>query len=154
MSEVLCCQTCGGNLVKEGDLYVCSYCYREYSDIVIQKAYQKLEQSLSDKFGSLVHEEIIKNEQAKFRPLLTQLWDKTHEEYIDSDEILRICRQIKEIYPDHFQANFYEVANGGSVSQINAFLNSIDVSENYSYVEDVVTFLIKSLELGFVSPLT
>ena len=153
MSERLCCQTCGGNLVQIGDIFECEYCHRQYNDIVIERAYKKLENSLKAKFGDLVHEEIVKNEQEKFRPLLSQLWQKSQEKYTDSKAILQICKQIKEIYPDNFIANFYEVANSGSVSQINEFLNGVDVVENSCFVEDIVNFLIKSLEMGNVASL-
>ncbi len=136
-----------------GDIFECEYCHRQYNDIVIERAYKKLENSLKAKFGDLVHEEIVKNEQEKFRPLLSQLWQKSQEKYTDSKAILQICKQIKEIYPDNFIANFYEVANSGSVSQINEFLNGVDVVENSCFVEDIVNFLIKSLEMGNVASL-
>ena len=84
MGERLCCQTCGGNLVQIGDIFECEYCHRQYNDIVIERAYKKLENSLKAKFGDLVHEEIVKNEQEKFRPLLSQLWQKSQEKYTDS----------------------------------------------------------------------
>ena len=153
MSEKFCCQTCGGNLVQIGDIFECEYCHRQYNDIVIERAYKKLENSLKDKFGDLVHEEIVKNEQEKFRPLLSQLWQKSQEKYTDSKAILDICGKIKAIYPDNFLANFYEVANGGTVAQINDFLNGVDVVENSCFIEDIVNFLLKSLEMGNVASL-
>lgn len=153
MSEKFCCQTCGGNLVQIGDIFECEYCHRQYNDIVIERAYKKLENSLKDKFGDLVHEEIVKNEQEKFRPLLAQLWQKSQEKYTDSKAILDICGKIKAIYPDNFLANFYEVANGGTVAQINDFLNGVDVVENSCFIEDIVNFLLKSLEMGNVASL-
>ena len=153
MSEKFCCQTCGGNLVQIGDMFECEYCRRQYNDIVIERAYKKLENSLKDKFGDLVHEEIVKNEQEKFRPLLSQLWQKSQEKYTDSKAILDICGKIKAIYPDNFLANFYEVANGGTVAQINDFLNGVDVVENSCFIEDIVNFLLKSLEMGNVASL-
>ncbi|MBR2336678.1 MAG: leucine-rich repeat protein [Clostridia bacterium] len=149
----MCCEKCGGNLTLKGDVYVCHYCNSQYADVIIEKAYKKLEFSLREKFGDIVQEEIVKREQEKFLPLLRQLWEKSQEKYIDSKAILSICSKIKDIYPDHFLANFYEVANSGTVAQINEFLNAIDVKENAIFVEDVVSFLVKSLEMGNVASL-
>ncbi|MBR2336401.1 MAG: leucine-rich repeat protein [Clostridia bacterium] len=153
VQEIVCCEKCGGNLKQENDRYVCPYCRAEYADIIIEKAYKKLEFSLREKFGDLVQEELIKREQEKFRPLLRQLWEKSQEKYTDSKAILSICSKIKDIYPDNFLANYYEVANSGTVAQINEFLNAIDVKENAIFVEDVVSFLLKSLEMGNVASL-
>lgn len=151
--EKFCCEKCGGNLELNGSIYVCSYCGSEFADIIVEKAYKKLELSLREKFGDLVQEELIKREQEKFRPLLGQLWDKLQEKFTDSKAILSICSKIKDIYPDNFIANFCEVANGGSVSQINDFLNNIDVKENSIFIEDIVKFMAKSLETGNVASL-
>lgn len=151
--ERFCCEKCGGNLKLNNGLYFCPYCGSQFADALIEKAYKKLEFSLRERFGDLVREELVKREQERFLPLLRQLWDKSQEKYTDSKAIISICRKIKDIYPDNFIANFYEVANSGTVSQINGFLNGIDVKENSIFIEDIVTFMVKSLELGNVASL-
>ncbi len=147
------CQRCGGELLQRGDFYVCKHCHKTFTDVTVEKTYAQLEASLRNTLGETIQEELIKREAEKFRPLLGQLWEKTQAKYTDSDAIVRICQQIKNIYPENFLANFYEVANSGTVEEIADFLNGIDEKEYAAYVDDVVEFMIKSLEMGYVAPL-
>lgn len=137
--EQIYCPHCGNGFSKEFDIensmVKCSFCNGLFAIDTLQKQYEALSQIFDEE----------KQEQIANRR--KNLWNSVHEENIDSIKVRECCRELKKYLPKDFQANFYEIANGNDLKAINKFLNGIDAQKNYGYIEDIVEFMIKSLDI-------
>lgn len=137
--EEFTCKKCGCGLEANGDgFYKCPACATEY----MREDVEKYKKELQDMFGQEKAERLAN--------LRQMLWAATHEEYISSEQILSVCKDIKKIVPDDFSANFYEVANGGNSKDVTAFLKRIDVVRFADHVDDVIDFMIRSLRSEYL----
>ena len=129
------CSKCGGTLKEKGSIFECGYCHTTYLNDQIEKETAALRLILDEQ----------KQEQLANRRHM--LWEAIHAEYIDSEMIVDICRSLRKLKPDDFEARFFEIANSGNGRQINEFLDSIDTqnAEQKFWTEEVVKFTIKSL---------
>ncbi len=82
--------------------------------------------------------------------LRRNLYNAINAEYISSTEIQDICAELKKYLPDDFMANFYSVASGTNIGRIARFIRNLSVEENYEYIGDAITFLIRSLQPEFL----
>lgn len=133
------CLNCGsGKLEKLGEYHVCKSCGHRFKDEVFGNQSQKLRE--------LFGEVLAADKEERIAAIRQNLWKAVNEEFTDSVKITRICRELKILLPDDFQANFYETANNGNMKALNGFLDGIDVDAHYAYVGDVIEFMIKSLD--------
>jgi len=133
--EEFCCKNCGGELLPnqiEGTLK-CKNCGSVFTHDEAEKERAFLQEALDE----------IKRE--KLLNLRKRLWEQINRKYTDSSAIVSVCREIKSVHAEDFLANFFEVANSGTAQEINAFLDEIDVNENYGSIDAVLNFMIKSL---------
>ncbi|MBQ7369516.1 MAG: leucine-rich repeat protein, partial [Clostridia bacterium] len=153
--KLMQCKRCGGELNKEKDGYVCAYCHATYEDDTLERAYAELKNSLENLVGEQIEENTIRERERSLANLRRQLWDKTHEKYVNSKAIVKICREIKKIDSDDFAANFYETMNDESedYAQVTDFLDEMDVVTQADYVDDVVEFVVKSLKIEYLTSL-
>lgn len=137
--EEFACKKCGCGLTSSGDgFYKCPGCGAEY----MHEDVENYKKELLDMFGQEKAERLAN--------LRQMLWAATHEEYISSEHIISICKDVKKIAPDDFAANFYEVANGGNSKDVTAFLKRMDVVRFADHVDDVVDFMIRSLRSEYL----
>ncbi len=128
------CSKCGGELIPSGEnTYKCKFCGAVYREDTVKKEVEALSFLLDE------------DKREKVASLKQSLWKKVNEEYNDSEEILRICREIKGYSPDDFYANFYEAANSGQENEFIAILKNLDVSEHYAEMQDIVEYSLKSI---------
>ena len=129
------CSKCGGELQEKGNVFECGYCHATYLSDQIEKEKAALSALLDEQ----------KQEQLANRRHM--LWDAIHAEYIDSELIIDLCRSVRKLKPEDFEARFFEVANSGNGRQLNAFLDAIDVNDTEQgfWVEEIIKFMIKSL---------
>ena len=141
------CTKCGYvpmQLLEDG-IYKCPACRAQFKE----DSLEKVRDELKDMFGELSAEQ--KEEQVA--NIRANLWAAVNEEYTDSEKIKGYCQDLKKLLPDDFQANFYEAANSGNARHVNHFLSKIDLDKFGAYVDDVVEFMIKSLDSKVVLPL-
>ncbi|MBQ7369924.1 MAG: leucine-rich repeat protein [Clostridia bacterium] len=153
--KLLSCQICGGELKQNGDHYECAYCRHQFQDDTLERAYHDLKNSLESVTRSAVDEAFVLAKERELANLRRELWARTHERYVNSRAITRICRDIKKINPEDFGARFYEVMNDESEETrlVTEFLDGIDVFEKEDYVDDVVDFVVKSLKIEYLPSL-
>jgi len=136
------CKTCGGVLTPgAAGEWTCKYCGNTYVDENVKRD--------TDVLRSFLDEQKIE----KVNNLRRNLYDAVNAEYTDSDEIRRICSEIKALLPDDFMADFYYVANGSNQKQTAEYVNAIDTAENRDYVEGIIRFLLKSFCSEYHLPL-
>ena len=135
----LYCKNCGGSLIPLADeLCKCENCGSTYANISARK-----QQELLDSF-------LDKQKQEQLNSLRRHLWQETTAKFIDSEKITSICLNIKNIYPEDFLANFYEVACGDYEQALIDFIDSINVKEHHELIEPIINFLIKSLKSEYL----
>ena len=128
------CSKCGGQLIPQGDnVFKCKFCDSIYREDTVKKEREAL--------SAILDEE----KQEKVASLKRELWKKANEEYNDSAEILRICREIKRHIPDDFYVNFYEAANSDNENLFVEELECIDVIEHYDDIEHILNYALKSI---------
>lgn len=151
--QVLNCPVCGEHgLEKRNDEYFCKYCGSTCTDDAAERAYRRLVESMEERLGKALDEAFRKEKEERFYALRSNLWEKAHEEYIDSAAIVEICKKIKEIAPHDYVAEFYQVANGAPMKKLIQFLNQTDVAEQALYIERMLEFLLKSLTSELIAP--
>ena len=151
--QVLNCPVCGEHgLEKRNDEYFCKYCGSTCTDDAAERAYRRLVESMEERLGKALDEAFRKEKEERFYALRNNLWEKAHEEYIDSAAIVEICKKIKEIAPHDYVAEFYQVANGAPLKKLIQFLNQTDVTEQALYIERMLEFLLKSLTSELIAP--
>lgn len=140
--ETKFCKTCGGALAElDGGRWECKYCKNVYNDESVKKE--------ADMLRTLLGEQ--KTEQVS--NLRRNLYDAINEKYNDSEQIIRICGDIKALLPDDFMANFYYTANHGTPKEICRAIGDIDSEENISYVDGIVAHIASSMRSEYVLPL-
>lgn len=137
MVKQSCCQNCGGDLYQVDDVkWKCRFCGDVFCDEDANK--QEALQSLMD----AAKQEALSN-------LRKNLYNAVNAQYLSNIEICDICNQIKQYVPDDFLANFYSVATGNNVKALTQFIRDIDPVANYSSMDHVVIFLIRSFQTEF-----
>lgn len=131
--ELKCCR-CGGQLTGSGTLYMCTSC---------GKTFEK--QTVTD-FADQLRKVLNEQKQEAVANLRRQLWAEMHEQYINSEKIISLARDIKKYLPEDYFANFCEVANDGSDKQISVFLNNTPQSVMSDYADAILDFMIKSVK--------
>ena len=115
------CKNCGGYLHETADgKFKCGYC----GSIFEKKAvvdYADEMRKLFDEFKL----EAISNARRN-------LYETVNAEYISTSRVHECCTILKQLLPDDFQANFYEVASGNNLRQITKAIRKINVDENFS----------------------
>ncbi|MBR3864576.1 MAG: leucine-rich repeat protein [Clostridia bacterium] len=138
MTELFC-KNCGGTLLPMGDDFCrCENCGSTYAQVTAKK-----QQELLNSF-------LDKQKQEQLNSLRRHLWQEATAKFIDSDKIVSICLNIKNIYPEDFLANFYEKACNKQGQEAIDFIDSINVKEHYDIIEPIVNFLIKSLKSEYL----
>ncbi len=133
------CKRCGGELKNIGEgRWSCPYCSCVYDEAVVQKNTKSLHEEFDE-----VKREIVCN-------LRRNLYDAVNEEYISSEKLRECAAELKKYLPDDFAACFYEVAVSNNVKQLTKQIRRINVEENYSEIECVIRFLIKSLQTEYL----
>ncbi len=133
------CKRCGGELKNVGEgRWSCPYCACVYDEAVVQRNTKTLHEEFDE-----VKREIVCN-------LRRNLYDTVNEEFISSEKVRECAVELKKYLPDDFAACFYEVAVGNNVKQLTRYIRKINVEENYSEIECVVRFLIKSLQTEYL----
>ena len=136
------CRVCGASdgWIHDGALTKCKYCTTTYQAEREHKIVEKLLSLLDEK-----KQEDIAN-------LRQRMYKLIHEDPPDNKAIVETAVDIQKLIPDDFIANFYEKANRGDQTSLIKFINEIDVSENYAFIEGVIKYLIKSLTSPLVLP--
>ena len=80
------CKTCGGSLINGNGAWICKYCGNVYEDDSVKKEEEML-RSLLDEYKT----EQVAN-------LRRNLYDALNAKYIDSENIINICRRIKTVF--------------------------------------------------------
>ena len=133
------CQRCGGGLSEiEGGNFRCGYCGAVYHRKSAEENTRRVEQLFDE----------VKREQ--IRNLRRNLYDAVNEEYLSSEKVRECAAELKKYLPSDFAACFYEVAVGNNVKQLTKYIRKINVEDNYSEIEYVVRFLIKSLQTEYL----
>ena len=135
------CKTCGGSLINENGAWVCKYCGNVYEDDSVKKEEEML-RSLLDEYKT----EQVAN-------LRRTLYDAINAKYIDSEEICRLCVEIKKLLPDDFMATFYYTANHGTPKEVCSAIRGTDADEHSVYVEGIVRHVARSLRSEYTLPL-
>ncbi len=157
--KLLDCPICGagGKLTKtevNGDIiWNCAHCGSEFAEDNANQMYEKLEVSIRENVGSAIEAAILREKTSIYYNLRSQLWEKIHANYIDSKAIVSICRQIKAIVPHDFLAEFFELANSAAPSEIAEYICEINVKENALFIDLVLDFLIKSIQVEYITPI-
>lgn len=133
------CKRCGGELNEiDGGKMKCPYCACTYDRAVAEKNTRTLHDEFDD-----IKREVVYN-------LRRNLYDAVNEEYISSEKVREYAVELKKYIPDDFAACFYEIAVGNNVRQLTKFIRKINVEENYSEIDTVIRFLIKSLQTEYL----
>ena len=133
------CQRCGGLLDKTSDTsWKCKYCGSTYDDTTARENAKKMRELFDE-----AKRERINN-------LRRMLYDATTAEFISSTDVKNACVELKKYLPDDFRANFYEIAVGNNERRLTSAIRKIDVEANFDEIGNIVSFLIKSLQPGFV----
>ena len=152
------CPICGNveNLFKEeigGDVYwTCRSCDVTFVDRLAIREYERMESTIKKGMRSVIDEALLRQQEEKCYNLRSALISEIKAEYIDSEEIVKICDKIIEIFPKDFLADFFKVANGSDDDKIVEYINKIDVEKNEAYICFVIEFLIKSLKEKYIIP--
>ncbi len=129
------CPRCGGELTQQSDTrWKCPYCGCTYDDETAAKNTASLHEALDE-----VKRELVNNARRN-------LYDAITAEYISSEDVKDACREIKKYLPDDFRANFYEIAADTNVKKTTKAIQKIDADKYYDDIENIVVFLIKSLQ--------
>ena len=136
MKQINICPRCGGELIEINGKYRCSFCNAIFEEEKVLDIKQELN-SLLDEL-----------KQEKVANLRQRLWEATHEKYMSSDKITSISQEIRNYLPDDFLACFYETVNTKSTSEINDYLNNINIRANIYDMDIVIEFMIKVMEEG------
>lgn len=134
-----CCQTCGGTLTRISDTqWKCDFCKNIHNDVTVQKHVEELRDLID---GAKME---------KLSNLRRNLYNALKAQYLSNREITGICLSIKEMLPDDFQANFYYDACTLSGREIASRIGGINVAENSDIIEEIVNFLLRSVQEEFL----
>ena len=149
------CPSCGaeGSIDRRGEKWFCAHCGTSFTDNSAERAFQKMEKCLCERVDGVIDDALMRQREENYYNLRSALWEKIHAPNIDSAEILRICRSIKDIAPSDFLADFFEVANSAPIAQVAAYIGSINADENELFADLIIEFVIKSLKFEYIAPL-
>ena len=134
------CKNCGGDLHAIGDgKFKCEFCGSVFEEKVVVDYADEMHK-LFDEFKL----EAISNARKN-------LYEAVNAEYISTTRVHECCVILKQLLPDDFQANFYEIAIGNNPRRIAKAIRRLDVTENASSIDTMVRFLILSLQSEFVT---
>ena len=153
--EAIRCPYCGveGHIEKKGELWHCSYCNNSCVEDTLEKAYARVHERIGAELKGAVDEAFLRAKEEEYYNLRSLLWEKVHAKYTDSQGIISVCNDIKKLEPHDFLADFFEIANSGTVDDVTRFINNISVSENGMFIDTVIYFMLKSLTYEYVMPL-
>ena len=151
--QVLRCPYCGaGEIQNNGEKYHCPYCNCDFTDDSADRAYKKIYAGLDSQMRGVVDDAMFRKHEEDYYNLRSLLWEKVHANYIDSEAIVSVCRDIKKLAPQDFLACFFEVANAGTPDEVEQFLNKISPQENELFMDLVLDFMLKSLTSKYIMP--
>ncbi len=129
------CKKCGGalRLRQEECMYVCPYCSTRYAIEVIERHTQ----SMKELFDA-TKLDLINN-------LRRVLYDAVTMPHISRVEVLRAANEMRNLVHDDFLANFFFVAAGDDVRELNRAINAIRTDEHEEDIPLIIEFLIKSI---------
>ena len=134
------CKNCGGNLVElENGRFKCEYCGSVFTCESVEKHMEELHRLFDE-----AKREAISNARKN-------LYDAVNAEYISTTLVHECVMALKQLIPDDFQANFYEIANGNTPRKIAKTIRRLNVKENEGAIDSMVRFLILSLQSEFVT---
>ncbi len=136
--ESLKCQVCGGDLIKINDVYKCQYCDSLFEG--------KLAENEFDIFKKMFDE--MKLEQ--YSNALRNLYNATHEEYLSKDKIRLMVNEVLKCNPDDTLGLFHQAMVSDTESDLNYFLDSIDTKQEEIYLDEIVTYALRSLDYSNV----
>ncbi len=136
------CRACGADLTDRGMKLICRSC---------GAVYRKTEETakLTEELSRLLSE----SQRARVRNLREQLRERAHAQYVNSEAILQLCRELRAELPNDFLARFYEAANGQSETELIDFLNRVESAEAEGLLGEVVDFTLRSLSPKMILPL-
>lgn len=141
--DIKFCKTCGGPLTQCDEYsWECGYCHNVYSDNSVKKESENL-------LRTLMSEQKVE----QVANLRRNLYDAISEKYTDSEEIVRICNNIRTLLPDDFMANFYYTANHGTPREVVEAVRAIDSEAELGSIEGIVMHLVKSMRSEYALPL-
>ena len=154
--QILRCPYCGaeGEAEERGKYLFCKHCGLKFTDDAAEMAYKKLSENMQAAMSGVLNDVLFSENEKKYYNLRSLLWDKINARYTDSASIVSIARDIKKINPHDFLASFFEIANTADSSDVCDFMNSIDVSENFMFIDVVLEFMIKSLKSEYIMPVS
>ena len=133
------CQVCGGDLMQINEKqWKCKYCGSIYEDQTVEDNIDMLHQLLDE-----MKIEAIANARKN-------LYDAINADYISNQIVHECCMAIKQYLPDDFQANFYDTAIGSNGRKIARSIRKINVEEQHNYIENIISFLIRSLQSEYI----
>ncbi len=136
----LTCPRCGGDITKKLFKYTCNHCGKSFEKD------NTLIEDMRTVFSEHDQEMVAKSRR--------QLWEEMHEEHINSEKIVNLAREIKKYLPEDYFACFCEVANSGSVKQVNNFLKNTTPKQLVDYADVVLDFMLKSATEGNLSTIS
>ncbi len=138
--EKFLCTVCGGELKRgEGNLFQCKHCGAKFRD--------------GNRADSAIEYFNREKQEQRARACMNLYSAVNDAEEYDTDSILSYARELKRLCPDHFLANFYEVACGDDEREIKRFLEGIDAQKDGIYLRQVIGFMLRIAELKHISSL-
>ena len=141
------CEVCGSyEYVEEKGRCRCAYCNAMYTQEYLDK----------DEVLRIAENAILAQEKRK-------LYDLVQAKYSDGSAIIHACKGILAIKPDDRYADFYlkvykaqTQKSDENIEAVNKYLLNLDVhkEENAYFVQDVLTCMIKNLQLKTVLSLS
>lgn len=147
--EQIACERCGGKLKLQPDgNYKCEYCGAVFKE----KAIDNYLHAICSGIHSVLDDVLDTQYQKEIGSIRQNLVAAVRKRDINGDEVVDYCRSLKKKIGDNdFYANFYEVATYGAVTEINSFLNSINVAEQLEYaICDVLDYLTNPVQAEVV----
>lgn len=147
--EQIACERCGGKLKLQPDgNYECEYCGAAFKENAIDNYLH----AICSGIHSVLDDVLDTQYQKEIGSIRQNLFAAVRKRDINGDEVVDYCRSLKKKIGDNdFYANFYEVATYGTVTEINSFLNSINVAEQPEYaICDVLDYLTNPVQAEVV----
>ena len=135
------CENCGAELIRDGDYFTCGHCRAVYRDDTLEKAYHRLQESLTSTVKDIVTEELMKERMEKIANCRQNLYKARKGVYIKNGEVEKWSDEILKYSPDDVQASFYSIAAKERWQDLNVFLSKINAREVDYLVVDFVDFL-------------
>ena len=133
------CHNCGGNLAQTDDgQFKCQYCGSIFSCESVEKHLEELHRLFDES-----KREAISNARKN-------LYDAVSAKYISSALVHQCAMALKQLIPDDFQANFYEVAISDDPRSLAKAIRGIDTDKYADQVETMLKFLLSSLQSEYI----